>query len=297
MEEKHLQTKKILFIVINLPSCKLEKDGYGFNSMAETLSLAWGIPGYPRGTVWEPVMEGFKSSCPGLAFKTLCTDSHVVFISCCWTVCHLWSNCTWYPPFPALPCLVPFFGLLLLLEMLFLALPTWETPDSEIISLMLFPNPLGWFNPCCLYVFSGLVFWPLGHSLLFIYVSSSPSRQEWGMFGASPWRQHPIWGLAQGRCHKYSMTWRYLSFFMAWPCLWCRLLFRRFGSVIPGQDFPSPFPLLLRIMEVCGLFQVKQNVPFSCVHPLLVFSLSLHRSLCPIDFPCTRSGGCGISQA
>lgn len=74
-----------------------------------------------------------------------------------------------------------------------LALPSWEIPGSDIISLVLFSSSLGWVNLCCLCVFSELVLWPLGHSPLFVYMSISPSGQEWVMYGASPWHQHPIW--------------------------------------------------------------------------------------------------------
>lgn len=146
---------------------------------------------------------------------------------------------------------------------------------------MLFSTPSAWVNPCCLCFFFGLVLWPLGHSLLFIYVPFPPPGKSGAMFSTSPWHQHPIWGLAQGRHHEYSMSWKWLNFLMAWPCLWCHLLFPRFGPVAPGQDFLFPFLLLSRIIEACGLFQVEQNVLFSSVHLLLVFLFSLHHSLCP----------------
>lgn len=226
MEEKHLKTKKILFIVIKLPSCKLEKDDYSFNSVAEPLSLAWGTLGFRQGHSWRTTDWGVQVqfSWPCIQYP-LHSESNTVFISCYKTVHSQWSKSTRYPPFLAIPCLVPLFRLLLLPEMLFLALPTWETTGSGIISWMLFSNSLSCVNLCYLCVFSELVLWPLGHSCLFIYMSTYPSGQQGVMTGASPWHQHPIWGLAQCRCHKYSMSWKSLNFFTAWPCLRCCLLF------------------------------------------------------------------------
>lgn len=79
-EEKHLKTKKILFIVIKLPSCKLEEDGYSFNSVAEPLSLAWGAPVFPQGLAGEPLIEGLNSNFHDPVFNTLCTLSPTLFL-------------------------------------------------------------------------------------------------------------------------------------------------------------------------------------------------------------------------
>lgn len=129
---------------------------------------------------------GVQVQSPWPCIRPLHFDSYSVFIFSGWTVHNLWViqlHLTPDPISPVPPCLVPLFSLLLLSERLFPALLIWETPGlklqvSNIISLMLFPKPLGWVNPCSLCVFSELVLWPLGLSLLFIHVPISRSRQE-----------------------------------------------------------------------------------------------------------------------
>ena len=112
MEEKHLKTKKILFSVIKLPSCKLEKDGCSFNSVAESLSFAWEAPGFPQGHWWITTGWGVQ-----VQFHGLYSESHTVFISCYETVLSPWANSTWYLSEQFR--LVPLFTLLLLPEMFF----------------------------------------------------------------------------------------------------------------------------------------------------------------------------------
>ena len=158
--------------------------------------------------VGELLIEGFKSTFHGLVFNTLCTLSPTLFLSPAIRLCVATIQQHLIPTFLSNSMSCAFIHVASSAWSALLALPTWETPGSDIISLMLFSNSLGWVKLCCLCVFSELVLWALGHSPLFIYVSTSLSGQEWVMYGTSPWHLHPIWGLAQGRHHKYSMSWK-----------------------------------------------------------------------------------------
>lgn len=82
MEEKHLKTKKILFSVIKLPSCKLEKDGCSFNPVAEPLSFAWEAPGFPQGHCWRTTGWGVQ-----VQFSWPCILSPTLFLSPAMRLC------------------------------------------------------------------------------------------------------------------------------------------------------------------------------------------------------------------
>lgn len=166
-----------------------------------------------------------------------------------------------------------------------LALPSWEIPGSDIISLVLFSSSLGWVNLCCLCVFSELVLWPLGHSPLFVYMSTCPSGQEWVTYGASPWHQHPIWDWP--RVGVINIPWVESNWISLLPGPVCGAVSfsHRFRQVTPGHS---------RLLEVFDLFQVKQC---SSVHLLLMFSFSSHDGVCPVVFSSKKSkSGCGVGQ-
>lgn len=225
MEEKHLKTKKNFLKVIKLPSCKLERDGYSFNSVAEPLNLTWGVPWFPQRHGWRTTDWGVQVYFSRLVFNSLCTLSPTLFLS------------------PAIRLSVAHD-------------PTApDTHLSEQFHVLYLYSHLFF----CLKCSSGLAF--LGNSrfryhffdvvfqlprlsqpllpLCFLWIGVMAFRTQsliclrvhfplWARVG-HVWRismtPAPNMGLAQGRRHKYSMSWKWLNFLMAWPCLWCCLLF------------------------------------------------------------------------